>query len=177
MQPLLGASERSSANGRETARPVKETRGYLPSEIWWYIVGLLPLNDIYCLALAVPGIRDLSTFAWKICLQSLNFVELDRQQRFSVLRKLYKPSHTRLEKLKSLLRLSRESLDRQPKFRAMLLEEAVRPNDEDLALLSLSCNRDQHDLAVALIYSVKHNNIPWLCFSLRWGAGRPVRRQ
>ena len=175
MQPLLDASEESSVNGRESTRPVKDSRGYLPPEIWWYIVGLLPLNDIYCLGLAEPGIRDLSTIAWEICLQTLNFVELDRRQRCSVLRKLYEQRHTRLGKLKSLLRLSGESLEREHKFRGMLLEEAIRRNDEDLAFLSLSRGKDQDELAVGLRYSVKLQQYSMVEFFLALGAPVDVR--
>lgn len=152
MQPLVGGSEHCSGILRKGEKLVNNTRGYLPPEIWRCIVELLPLDNIHCLAMT--GFNSLSISAWELCLRKLNFVQLNNQQKCSVLTKLYKQRDTRLGTLKSLLRQMKEPLEGT--FRRLLLEEAIRRNDEDLTLLSLLHAGSEKDLAAGLILAVKH---------------------
>jgi hypothetical protein len=154
MQTLAGESKCCSGNLRKEEKLINDTRGYLPPEIWRCIVEFLPLDSIYRLAISTTSLNILSIFAWGLCLRRLNFVELNSQQQLAVLRKLYKRRDDRLETLKSLLRLMKEPLE--AKFRRLLLDEAIRRNDEVLTLLSLLHAGSQEDLAAGLILAVKH---------------------
>lgn len=170
MRSRVRASEKSPGNDRETARLVNNS---LPPEIWGRIADLLPMDDIYCLAMSVLGLKILSIFAWHFCLQRLNFVKLDSQQQLSVLRKLYfMQVDAHLEKFKSLLRLRKEPLEIKPK--RLLLEEAICRKDEDLASLSIFHRKDEEDLAAGLILSVKHQQSSMIEFFLALGAGVDV---
>ena len=177
MQPLVDTSERFPEILRKREKLVNNTPGYLPPEISDCIVELLPLDSVHCLA--TTGLNSLSISAWEFCFRKLNFVQLNSQQKLVVLTKLYKQRDTRLGTLKTLLRQMKEPLE--GKARRLLLEEAIRRNDEDLTLLSLLHAGSEEDLAAGLILAVKHQRSDMIEYFLAqeaeidadWVSGEP----
>lgn len=166
MQSLVGGSEKY----------IDHTRRYLPPETWWHIFEFLPLDSIFHLANLTTRSEFPSILAWGHCLQWLNFVELNLQQKLTLLRKLFwrRPKHVSpqlddfLKTLKTLLRLMKEPLGVE--FRRDLLEEAIRQNDGELASLSLLHAKDEKDLALGLILAVKKQQSDMIKYFLAQGA-------
>ncbi|KAJ5751480.1 uncharacterized protein N7511_008445 [Penicillium nucicola] len=179
MQSLLG-SKCCLEDLRGEGNLITDTRGNLPPEIWRCIVEFLPSDCNYALAMSKSTFDILSILAWELCLRRPNFVDLKDQERLGVLRKLYMQRDNRLDRLKSLLRLMEVPLEKN--FRRLLLEEAIRQNDEELSSLSLLHSGDEEDLAAGLTLAVKHRQSDMIEFFLakkaqidvNWVTGEPL---